>query len=609
MEVFFRIISMLGGLALFLYGMRIMGDGLKSSSGGAMRTVLAAVTDKPIKGFLLGVLVTCMIQSSHATIVLTVGLVGAGFLTFRQSVSIVLGANVGTAITAQIIRLMDLDVGAGSILLLFKSDNLAPLALTVGIFFIMFKKGSASDTLGTIFMGFGILFIGLMNMSHAVSSMGQQLSHLLVSFEDNYILGFLSGVLVTGVIQSSSAVIGILQSVASSVGIRFCAVFAVIVGVNIGDCITAFLVCRIGAKREQIRSCLVHVIYNVIAATLIFTAIAIGRATGLLNDDIWYMTLRSGGVANVHGLFRLVPAVLILPFSGLLAGACEKLVPDLPEDSEDAELERNLRELDHRLITNPGMAIIEAKHLIVHMAGVALHNFEGSVDQIYRYEDKRLARIRSREDLLDRMADASNQYLVDIGPYIKRDADYRAQIYLIKALNIFERIGDLSMNVTRNVENIRRAGKEMNPQDMADLDVLADAVRDILTLAVTAFQSYDPKAAMAVEPVEEVIDELVEILRNRSVQRSATGKADLVGSLQYQNMLQNMERISDQCSDLAVYLIGMADSTISGREHEYLRELHHSQDSAYQHDFEEAHKKYFDLLDAIPVEKIPAKDE
>lgn len=600
MEAFFRIISVFGGLALFLYGMRTMGDGLKSSSGEAMRTVLAKVTDKPIKGFLLGTLVTCMIQSSTATIVLTVGLVGAGFLTFRQSVSIVLGANVGTAITAQIIRLMDLDAGSGSLLSLFKSDNLAPLALTIGIIFIMFVKGRNSNTVGTVFMGFGMLFVGLMNMSAAVSSMGDQLSHLLVSFEGNYFLGFLSGVLVTGIIQSSSAVIGILQSVASSVGIRFCAVFAVIVGVNIGDCLTTYLVCRIGAKREQIRTCLVHMIYNILAAILIFTAVGVARGSGLLNDDLWYMLLRSGGVANVHGLFRLVPAVLILPFSGLIANLCERLVPDLPEDSEDAEIEKNLRELDQRLIANPGMALTESKHLIGHMASVAIHNYEGAVDQLFRYDPKRTARIKSRENLLDRMADASNQYLVSIGPHIKLERDYRNQIYQLKALTCFERIGDLAMNLTYNVETLREADKSLSDTALRELTAVTKAVHDILTLATDAFKSSRAAQAKEVEPLEEVIDELVELLRSHSVLRSAGGICDVISGIQYQNMLQNLERISDQCSDLAVYLIGSVDDSVNGREHEYIRQLHHSQSREYQDAFQAAHRQYFQLLEINP---------
>ncbi|MCR5134299.1 MAG: Na/Pi symporter, partial [Clostridiales bacterium] len=326
MQVFYQVVSLLGGLALFLYGMRVMGDGLKSSSGGAMRTALEKATANPALAFLLGVLVTCMIQSSTATIVLTVGLVGAGFLKFRQSIGIVLGANVGTAITAQIIRLMDVSAGADSPLYFFKSDNLAPLALLIGMILIMFVKKRSATTAGTICMGFGMLFVGLMNMSAAVAEVSDSLSTLLVSFEDNYFLGFLSGVFVTGVIQSSSAVVGILQSIASTMGVHFCGVFAIIIGVNIGDCLTTYLVCRLGAKPEQIRTCMVHIIYNVFAAALIIAVLVIGHGTGLISDEIWNMPLKAGGVANVHGLFRLVPAVLLLPFSGLFANIAEKIV-------------------------------------------------------------------------------------------------------------------------------------------------------------------------------------------------------------------------------------------------------------------------------------------
>ena len=221
MDIFYKIIALLGGLAMFLYGMRTMGDNLKRSSGGTMKAALEKVTNKPAIGFLFGMLVTCMIQSSTATIVLTVGLVGAGFMTFRQSIGIVLGANVGTAITAQIIRLMDVGAGSGSLLYFFKADNLAPLALTIGIILIMFVKGNRANNTGSILMGFGILFMGLIFMSQSVSTLGDEISGLLTAFEGNYILGFLSGVIVTGIIQSSSAVVGILQSMASSVGLRF----------------------------------------------------------------------------------------------------------------------------------------------------------------------------------------------------------------------------------------------------------------------------------------------------------------------------------------------------------------------------------------------------
>lgn len=581
---------------MFLYGMRVMGDGLKSSSGGAMKAALAKVTGRPVMGFILGMLVTCMIQSSTATIVLTVGLVGAGFLEFRQSVGVVLGANVGTAITAQIIRLMDVQAGAGSILYFFKSDNLAPMALIVGIILIMFVGTRGADAIGTICMGFGILFVGLMNMSSAVSSMSDALSGFLVSFEDNYFLGFLAGVVVTGIIQSSSAVVGILQSIASSVGIRFCGVFAVIIGVNIGDCLTTFLVCRIGAKPAQIRTCLVHIIYNVFAAILIVAVLFVGRTTGFIGDDIWYMTLRSGGVANVHGLFRLVPAVLLLPFANKFASLAEKMVPDKPMDEEDAAIEKNLRELDIHLISNPALALNETEHLIGHMAEVALHNFDSAKQQLSEYDPKRSQRIKEREDLLDRMADASNKYILAISPYITLDSDMRNQSFQIKALTAFERIGDHAQNMAYDIQELHEENKMLSVAAKKELNVAGEAVRDIMELTAGAYKSHQVDLARDVEPMEEVIDSLIEELRSHHVERMIHQKCDPVCAIEYQNLLQSLERISDQCSDVAVYMLSRENNEIFGKEHQYIHHLHHSEDAEYLSVFHDNYKKYFNRL-------------
>ena len=596
MDVFYNVVALFGGLSLFLYGMRIMGDSLKSSSGGAMKASLEKVTNNPVIGFIFGMLVTCMIQSSTATIVLTVGLVGAGFLSFRQSVGIVMGANVGTAITAQIIRLMDVQAGAGSLLYFFKADNLAPMALIVGIILIMFVKGDHSSNTGTIFMGFGILFVGLINMSSAVGTMGDALSGMLTAFEDNYFLGFLSGVLVTGVIQSSSAVIGILQSVASSVGVTFASVFAVIIGVNIGDCLTTFIVSRIGAKPSQIRTALVHVIYNIFAAILIIVVVSVARMTGLLSDEFWTMPLNSGGVANIHGIFRLVPAVCLLPFSNVFANLAEKIVKDEPVEEEDAEIEANLRELDYHLVTNPGLAQPQVAHLINHMADTALHNYQAAMDQIYRYEEKRDARISQREDLLDRMADACNRYIVELSHYTVRESDSIYQQFLIQALTKFERIGDLAVNINKSVKSLRSEGGVLSEAAMAELNVCMQAVSDILNLTASAYKSLNMEDARRVEPMEEVIDELTEALRHNHIERMTAHICEIATGIHYENIISNLERISDQCSDLAVYVISRTDISVRGNEHQYIHNLHHSNNAVYLEQFKDYYDKYFGMM-------------
>ena len=606
MAVFYSVIAFLGGLAMFLYGMRVMGDGLKSSSGGAMKNALAKVTNKPVMGFLLGMLVACIIQSSTATIVITVGLVGAGFLTFHQSVGIVLGANVGTAITAQIIRLMDVSSDMDSPLYFFKADNLAPLALALGIVFIMFLKKGSYKTAGNVACGFGILFMGLIYMSEVVSGFGDSLSHLLTAFSNNYALGFLAGILVTGVVQSSSAVVGIIQSIASSVGVTFSAVFAVIIGVNIGDCLTTYLVSRIGAKPVQRRTAMIHVIYNVFAAALCFLLVFIGRKTGILSDSFWNATLNSGGVANIHGCFRLIPAVVLLPFTRVFENIATKIVPDEPMEEEDMNAIAALDALDERLFTSPALALDQARKVVAEMSDIAAHNFDAAVQQIYNYDPKRDARIQAREDLLDSMTDATNKYLVSLSPRIRRSAETHAQNRIIKIMICYERIGDLAVNIANIVESLRNDGKEFSETAMAELRVAFDAIYEILDKTQRAFKAADSKLAAEVEPLEEVIDDMVEELNARHVYRMVNQVCDPIKGIHFQSVLTNIEHISDKCSDIAIYVMERDNSEIFGKEHSYIHEMHHSENAEYTRNYNDDHDRYFGALNAIPEPTEPA---
>ena len=608
MAIFYNIIAFLGGLAMFLYGMRVMGDGLKSSSGGAMRDALARVTNKPYMGFILGMLVACIIQSSTATIVITVGLVGAGFLTFHQSVGIVLGANVGTAITAQIIRLMDVSSGMDSPLYFFKANNLAPLALVIGITFIMFVKTNASKTAGSVACGFGILFMGLIYMSDVVSGFGESLSNLLVAFENNYFLGFLSGVVVTGIVQSSSAVVGIIQSIASSVGVTFSAVFAVIIGVNIGDCITTYLVSSIGAKPNQRRTAVVHIVYNVFAAVLCFLIVFIGRATGLLSDEIWTSNLNSGGVANIHGFFRLVPAVVLLPLTGLFERITCALVKDDPIDDEDVSALAALDALDERFFNTPTLALDQVDLVVCEMSDIANHNFDAAVKQIFEYDPKRADRIQAREDLLDSMTDAANKYVVSLSPHVTMESDTKRQNYTLKSLICYERIGDLANNISEDIESLRAGGKTFSPTAMRELEVAFDAIYEILDITARAYKSKSSSLAAMVEPLEEVIDDLVEEMNARHVYRMVNHLCDALLGIHFQSILTNLEHISDKCSDIAVYILERDNSEIFGNEHSYVHELHVSNDEDYTARYNSNHDRYFNALDAIPMIAEPLTD-
>ncbi|MDO4965761.1 MAG: Na/Pi cotransporter family protein [Lachnospiraceae bacterium] len=603
MAIFYRIVAMLGGLAMFLYGMRVMGDGLKSNSGGTMKVALAKVTNNPFLAFLLGVFVTCIIQSSHATIVITVGLVGAGFLTFRQSVGIVMGANVGTAITAQIIRLMDVQSGENSIMYFFKADNLAPIALIFGIIVLMTASRESHKNIGNVACGFGVLFMGLIFMSNAVAVFKETLSGLLTAFENNYFLGFVSGIFVTGIIQSSSAVIGIIQSVASSVGVTFNGVFAVIIGVNIGDCLTAFLVSRIGAREEQIRTAAFHIVYNIFAATLIITLLVIGRATGLLNDNFWFASLDSGGVANIHGMFRVIPAVTLLPFSGALAKMTEIIVKDKPVevDSEDAAVEQELRELDSHLISSPILALDRVQSLLVHMSEVAYKNFSACSKQIYSYEEARIDRIQDREDLLDRITDQTGKYLISMTPYIKRDRDFRMQNFQLKTSVCIERIGDFSVTASDQINELERLEKSFSDSAITELRIVLDAVDEILQITMQAYKDLDPMLARKVEPLEEVIDDMVADINTRHVYRMSKNFCEVERGILFQNILSSLESISDQCSDISIYIIELTETSIIGREHEYIHQLHHSAEGDFQAEYKEKREKYYTRLLLIPT--------
>lgn len=601
MDIFYKVIAFLGGLAMFLYGMRVMGDGLKSSSGSAMKNALARVTNKPYMGFIFGMIVACIIQSSTATIVITVGLVGAGFLTFHQSIGIVLGANVGTAITAQIIRLMDVTSATDSPLYFFKADNLAPLALIIGIIMIMFVRKSTSKNIGNIACGFGVLFMGLIYMSSIVSEFGQTFSNTLVAFENNYPLGFLAGFGVTMVVQSSSAVIGIIQSIASSIGVSFQAIFAVMIGINIGDCITTYLVSRIGAKPNQIRTALVHIIYNVFAESLNILLVVIGRYSGFISDSLWTGLLDAGGIANLHGIFRLVPALMLLPMAGVFEKIAIKIVKDKPVEEEDAVAIAAMAALDERLLNTPSIALDQVEVCVKNMIELSVHNFDACVQQIYNFDPARDERIEAREDLIDQITDATNNYIIGMSPYVTLDKDTRRQNYNLKAIICFERIGDLAVNITDSLKAMREQKLHFSPNAMAELRIVIDATYEILDKATKSYMNQDVELATQVEPLEEVIDDLVEDMNARHVYRMVNKLCNAIVGIQFQNILTNIEHISDKCSDVAVYILEGDNEEIVGNEHAYLHELHHSNNENYMKMYDDNYKNYFDKLNDIPV--------
>ena len=413
----FNFISLFGGLALFLYGMQLMGDGLKKGSSGALKAAMEKVTNNPLVGFLLGLAVTAVIQSSTATIVLTSGLVGAGVLTLHQSIGIILGANVGTTITGQIIRLLDLNADGGAWLNLFKPSTLAPLAAIAGILFIMAIKTPHSDTVGSITMGFGILFTGLLNMTAAVSPLGESpaFAQMFSGLADAPVLGFLAGTGVAFLIQSSSATIGILQALSMTGALTFGSVYAIIIGVNIGDCVTTAIVCSIGSKADAKRTGVVHIIFNLCASVIIITALTVLHHAGAL-DGLWGQTMTSGAIANVHTIFRLSTAILLLPVCGQFEKLSRVLVKDDQQIGENVDHE--LSQLDEKFFASPALALSAASDAISAMARLARTGVMSALDVLHHFDRHTIDVIDRNEDHIDALADSVDNYLIKLSSHV-----------------------------------------------------------------------------------------------------------------------------------------------------------------------------------------------
>lgn len=598
----FNFISLFGGLALFLYGMQLMGDGLKKGSSGALKAAMERVTNNPLVGFLLGLAVTAAIQSSTATIVLTSGLVGAGVLTLHQSLGIILGANVGTTVTGQIIRLLDLNADGSSWLNLFKPSTLAPLAAIIGILLLMAVKTRNSDTIGGIAMGFGILFTGLLNMTAAVSPLSESASftQMFVGLADKPLLGFLAGTGVAFLIQSSSATIGILQALSMTGALTFGSVYAIIIGVNIGDCVTTAIVCSIGSKADAKRTGVVHIIFNLCASVIIITALTILHHTGILNE-LWEQTMTSGSIANVHTIFRLSTAVLLLPVCGQFEKLARILVKDDMKLGENVDHE--LSQLDEKFFASPALALSAASDAISTMARLARSGVMSAVEVLHQFDQKTIDVINQNEDHIDALADSVDNYLIKLSSHVSTGHGNDLLNYYIQCFSEFERIGDYAVNLTENATELRSRGVEFSAMAQNELTVLGEALGEILDYAYNSFIALDAQTARRIEPVEEVVDDMVSTLRANHIRRLRDGQCTVYAGLIFLDILINAERIADQCSNLGVYTLSQFDPTIMNSHHDYIHRLHQGNDPVFNREYQEKHEKYFGMLASFEGEE------
>ena len=590
----FSVITLLGGLAMFLYGMEVMGDGLKNASGSALKSVLGKATQNIVFGVITGMLVTAVIQSSTATIVLTVGLISAGILNLKQATSIVMGANIGTTVTVQIIRLMDIDSTGSLILEFFKPSTLAPLALIAGIILILFVKSSKSNTVGEICVGFGILFSGLMNMTAAVEplSESQEFMDIMQKFGDQPVLALLVGLVMTVIVQSSSAMVGMIQALSVTGAMTFNLVYPMIMGINLGTCVTTAMVCSIGSSKDAKRTGIVHIAFNVIGTIAFMIVMTVIKAAGGL-PELWGSIVDSGGIANFQTLFNVLTAIALIPFAGFLVKLSMAIVKPDPQDEEDRA---DLRVPDAKLYEVPAMALGESNKAIARMGEVALKNLKRSCILLMRFEPDRIDVINKNEDNLDQFTDQMDTYLVNLSKYVETDSDNQYINILMQGSTNFERIGDHAVNIMEAAQTIDQERIQFTREAREELKVVRDAVLEITAITVDAFGTMSYDGAKRIEPLEEVIDDMVVTLKDRHINRLKAGNCSTTSGMMFIDLLTNLERIADQCSNIALLILSQKDKSILGNHHGYVRELHKGGDVTYDAELIRQKEHYLPLL-------------
>ncbi len=591
---------------MFLYGMRLMGDGLKASSSGTLKKAMERITGTPFKAFLLGLAVTAIIQSSTATIVLTSGLVGAGIISLHQSMGIIIGANVGTTVTGQIIRLLDLNSSGTWFLQFLKPSTLAPLALIIGIIIIMGLKSRDFEKVGQIIIGFGILFSGLMNMTDAVQVLSDSgiVERLFSGLGNNPLLAYLSGAAVAFVLQSSSATIGILQAFSTSGQLTFGGIYEVLVGVYLGDCVTTAIVCNIGAKPEAKRVGVVNILFNLSKSVLILAAVAILHKAGFLHG-IWNSAIHSGGIANANTIFNLSCAVLLLPCVGIYEKISHRLVKDEPVAA--GKYDEMLDALNPVFISTPAMAFGRCYDILLVMCQLAGINIRRAFGLFTQYEPGVMAQMEEDEDHIDSMADHVSNYLVQISATITSHYHVEIMNYYFSAITEFERLGDHALNIAEIAMELHEKDSSFSKEALEEVAVLWNLLDTILNHTSEAFRKQNLEEARRIEPLEQVVDDMVNVLKQHHLERLRRGECEVVNGSEFFNLLSEAERISDVCSNVGVATVARAMPEIKHQVHNYISMLHSGRDEKFNHVYQTAHDQYFDQLSKLYKKKINEK--
>lgn len=542
-------LNLLCGLALFLYGMHVMGEGLTRASGGRLEGILESLTKSKIKAVLLGAGVTAVIQSSSATTVMVVGFVNSGIMRLSQAAGVIMGANIGTTITSWILSLTGLQ-GDSLLLTLCKPATFTPVLAFIGVCLLLFAKGDKKHDAGSIMIGFAVLMTGMEMMSGAVKPLANvpEFTNLLLMFT-NPILGVIAGALLTAIIQSSSASVGILQALASTGQVSYAAAVPIIMGQNIGTCVTALISC-VGTNKNAKRAAMVHLMFNVIGVAVLLTVFCIVKAIFapvLLNN-----AASMAGIAVAHSVFNILCTAILLPCGDLLEKLAIRLVPDKAHAADKTV------ELDQRLLTTPAVALERCRVVTCEMAEVAVRALQNALRSFDHYTEALASAIREDESRCDHYEDVLGTYLVKLSAQKLGEQESEESAELLKAIGDFERISDHAVNVLESAEELREKGLAFSDEAKRELSVLSAAVNDILMRALDAFRQQDMTAARQVEPLEQVIDDLKEQLRTRHILRMQQGQCSIEAGFVWSDLLTDLERTSDHCSNIAGCVIDAA---------------------------------------------------
>lgn len=589
-----NIVAMFGAIATFLFGMSTMTDGLEKLSSGRLEHILERLTSNVFKGVLLGAVVTGLIQSSAATTVMCVGFVNAGIMKLEQTVGIIMGANIGTTVTAQLLRLGDID--ADNIVMMFLQPSfLGPILAVVGIIFYMFIKGGHKRIVGQIVLGLGLLFIGMNTMSSAVEPLKNlpEFQSVFTAFS-NPLLGVAVGAAVTALLQSSSASMGILQAISTTGVVSFNIAMPLIMGQNIGTCITA-LISSVGASKNAKRTAMIHLFFNIIGSVFFLVVLYAGNA--LFRFPFWENTMDMGSIANLHLAFNIACTALLLPFHRQLVKLVKAVVPG------DAE-ERELSVLDDRFLSSPSLALERAHDAVVQMSEFARDNYRLAVELIRKFDAKKLERLNETEVALDKLEGLLDNYLVKLTDRALTAEESTRVSELLHTLSDFERIGDYAVNVSESAVVLHDRNITFSPQARAELERLTAAVGETLDKTVACYQSRQRTLAVQVEPLEEVVDLIAATLKNRHVERLKAGECTIELGTQFLELLINLERMSDHCSNVALHILRQTsspDDKVRIDSHAYMHELHHGGfNQEFDDLFQEYRTKYFQPIAGDP---------